>query len=104
MKVLITGVCGFVGSAVARTALEERPEWRSCSIDNFIRPGSEYNRDDLRRRGVRLFHGDVRSASDIDTLPSADWVIEAAANPSVLGDVDVSPATAKSLSITFMEP
>jgi CDP-paratose 2-epimerase len=38
----------------------------------------------LRKLGVAVFHGDIRSASDFAGLPPADWVIDAAANPSVL--------------------
>jgi CDP-paratose 2-epimerase len=37
---------------------------------------------------VKLFHGDIRMASDLETLPPVDWVIDAAANPSVLAGVD----------------
>jgi CDP-paratose 2-epimerase len=33
-------------------------------------------------------HLDIRNASDINSLPPADWVIDAAANPSVLAGVD----------------
>ncbi|HEY1107064.1 MAG TPA: NAD-dependent epimerase/dehydratase family protein, partial [Opitutaceae bacterium] len=54
----------------------------------FIRPGSESNRAELKRLGVKLFHGDLRAASDLETLPAVDWVIDAAANPSVLAGVD----------------
>src|SRR5204862_898992 len=57
-------------------------------FDNFIRPGSESNRAELKKLGVKLFHGDLRAASDLETLPAVDWVIDAAANPSVLGGVD----------------
>jgi CDP-paratose 2-epimerase len=35
-----------------------------------------------------LFHGDLRAASDLETLPAVDWVIDAAANPSVLAGTD----------------
>ena len=38
----------------------------------------------LRRLGVTVIHGDLRTASDFETLPKADAVIDAAANPSVL--------------------
>jgi CDP-paratose 2-epimerase len=31
-----------------------------------------------------MFHGDLRQASDLEGLPDCDWVIDAAANPSVL--------------------
>lgn len=88
MKVLITGVCGFAGSTLAQALLDRRSNLSVVGLDNFIRPGSASNIEPLRRRGVRLIHGDVRSASDFETLPSADWVIDCAANASVLAGVD----------------
>jgi CDP-paratose 2-epimerase len=57
-------------------------------IDNFIRPGSQTNVAGLKKLGVRVVHGDVRTASDFETLPAADWVIDCAANPSVLAGID----------------
>jgi CDP-paratose 2-epimerase len=86
MRFLISGVCGFVGSTLARE-LTSRGH-AVAGFDNFIRPGSETNRADLKRRGVKLFHADLRAASDVDALPDADFVIDAAANPSVLAGVD----------------
>ena len=88
MKILVTGICGFVGSCVARALREARPDWSVFGIDNFIRPGSEANAEPLRASGIGLVHGDIRMASDIDALPAADWVVDAAANPSVLAGVD----------------
>lgn len=88
MNVLITGICGFVGSALTRALLESSPHLRLFGVDNFIRPGSELNRAELARLGVKIFHGDLRNATDLETLPKADWVIDAAANPSVLAGVD----------------
>ena len=84
MKILITGICGFVGSRLAECLLERRPRITICGIDNLMRPGSETNRGKLQRIGVRFFHGDIRVPSDFDALPAADWVIDAAAAPSVL--------------------
>jgi CDP-paratose 2-epimerase len=46
------------------------------------------NRRSLGQLGCRVFHGDVRVCSDFETLPSVDWVIDAAANPSVLAAID----------------
>ena len=88
MKILITGIAGFVGSTVARTLLSHDSSLTIYGIDNFIRPGSENNRLDLKSLGVTVYHGDIRNRSDLDTIPPVDWVIDAAANPSVLAGVD----------------
>lgn len=88
MKLLITGVCGFVGSTLARAFAANGSRHEIIGFDNFIRPGSESNRAELKQLGVRLFHGDLRAASDLETLPAVDFVIDAAANPSVLAGVD----------------
>ena len=88
MRILITGICGFVGSTLAQTWAERGSGHQLYGIDNFIRPGSEINRQRLRRLGVTVRHGDIRSASDYETLPEVDWLIDAAANPSVLAGVD----------------
>lgn len=88
MKILISGICGFAGSTLARALLDADSTVSITGFDNFIRPGSQFNIAELKRRGVRLFHADVRSRSDFETLPAADWVIDCAANPSVLAGVD----------------
>ena len=84
MKILITGICGFTGTIMARTLQELDSGIELWGIDNFLRTGSEQNRAPLRASGVHLLHGDVRCRSDLDVLPEVDWVIDAAANPSVL--------------------
>jgi CDP-paratose 2-epimerase len=88
VKILISGICGFVGSTIAARLKETVAGAEVFGFDNFIRPGSELNRLELKRLGIRVQHGDVRSASDTGALPAADWVIDAAANPSVLAGVD----------------
>lgn len=88
MKILITGVCGFAGSALAISWLEAEPCLTVYGLDNFSRPGSESNRKRLQKLGVKLVHGDIRMASDFELLPPVDWVIDAAANPSVLAGTD----------------
>jgi len=84
MKILITGICGFAGTAIAEALLERREGLAISGIDNLHRPGSEINRVRLRKRGIKFVQGDIRQASDFEVLPAADWVIDAAANPSVL--------------------
>ena len=88
MKVLISGVCGFVGSSLARFLVEHGGGIEVAGFDNFIRAGSELNRRALQSIGVKVSHADLRVQSDIDALPDADWVIDAAANASVLAGVD----------------
>jgi CDP-paratose 2-epimerase len=88
MKLLISGVCGFVGSTLALALREFLPGVEVAGIDNFIRSGSELNRRRLQAFGIRVTHADLRAQSDIDALPTVDWVIDAAANASVLAGVD----------------
>lgn len=88
MKVLITGVCGFTGSHLARHLIESHEDITIVGLDNLARLGSETNRLPLKRLGVQLFHGDIRVSSDLETLPIVDWVIDAAAQPSVLAGRD----------------
>jgi CDP-paratose 2-epimerase len=87
MKILITGVCGFTGSTLVRTFQEFDSAVKLYGIDNLLRAGSEQNRVRLKASGVCLFHGDVRCPSDLDTLPEVQWVIDAAANASVVAGV-----------------
>ncbi len=87
MKIFISGICGFVGSNIARALIERDASVRIIGIDNFSRPGSEVNREPLRKLGVHLIHGDVRLPSDLE-MNAVDWILDAAANPSVLAGVD----------------
>lgn len=88
MRILITGICGFVGSTLARGWVEAGAGHTLQGVDNLVRPGSETNRQALRRLGVTVLHGDIRLSSDFESLSVVDWVIDAAANPSVLAGVD----------------
>jgi CDP-paratose 2-epimerase len=87
-NLLITGICGFVGSTLARCWREQRPDLEIIGIDNLMRPGSERNRAALTRLGITIRHGDIRVAADFEGLPAVDWVLDAAANPSVLAGID----------------
>jgi CDP-paratose 2-epimerase len=88
MRVLISGVCGFTGNHLARYLIEAHEGTEIVGLDNLARQGSETNRLALKKLGVRLVHGDLRLPSDVDALPAVDWVIDAAAQPSVLAGRD----------------
>ena len=95
MRLLITGICGFAGFRIARALLESCSGLELLGIDNLARPGSELNRGPLQRAGAKLIHGDIRLASDVDALPPVDWVIDAAATPSVLAGL--APGSSRQL-------
>lgn len=86
MRILITGICGFVGSTLARGLQAAGHE--IAGFDNFIRPGSETNREPLARLGISVIEADLRDAAAMAALPTSDFVIDAAANPSVLAGID----------------
>ncbi len=88
MKIGITGICGFVGSELALQLRRRFSDAHIVGIDNFSRPGSETSRPRLKTAGVAVKHGDVRCASDLEVIGDAGWLIDAAANPSVLAGVD----------------
>jgi CDP-paratose 2-epimerase len=93
MRILITGICGFAGSTLARKLLEEREGLRICGIDNLSRAGSETNLASLRALGCEVTIADIRDPAVFEAQPACDWLIDAAANPSVLaGTEGYSPA------------
>ena len=97
MKILVTGACGFAGSTITAELLSRREGLTIIGVDNFSRPGSELNRTVLKRLGVRLHHLDMRSASDFEAQEPVDWVIDAAANPSVLAGASAGVSSRQAL-------
>jgi CDP-paratose 2-epimerase len=88
MKILITGVAGFAGLSITKMLLQSHSNLQIIGLDNFSRKGSDLNISELTILGIDLVRGDIRSQSDIDALPKVDWVIDCAANPSVLAGID----------------
>jgi CDP-paratose 2-epimerase len=82
---------------LALTLREAKPGLEIVGVDNFIRPGSEQNRQRLRSVGIKVVHADLRVADDLETLPDVDWLIDAAANPSVLAGVSGSGMSSRQL-------
>jgi CDP-paratose 2-epimerase len=85
---MITGIAGFAGCNISNSLQGHLGNIEIFGLDNFSRKGSELNVSHLNKTGVNLMRGDIRSQSDIDALPQVDWVIDCAANPSVLAGLD----------------
>lgn len=83
-NVLITGGCGFIGSNIAIKLKEKYSGHRIFALDSLKRRGSELNIPRLRQAGVEFIHGDIRCAEDLVTPHPPDFIIDAAAEPSVL--------------------
>jgi CDP-paratose 2-epimerase len=88
MRLLITGACGFVGSELALALQAELEGVTITGLDNLSRHGSWRNLPRLEAQGILVLHGDLRQASDLEAIGPFDWLIDAAANPSVLAGVD----------------
>jgi len=89
MKILITGICGFVGSELARGLRQQASGTvQITGIDNLSRRGSWNNREALAKLDITVLHGDIRNASDLAAVGAVDYVIDAAATPTVMAGVD----------------
>jgi CDP-paratose 2-epimerase len=84
MRILVTGCAGFVGSTICHELRRLREDWTICGLDNLSRAGSETNVRGLVEADVHFVRGDVRCETDFETFSDIDFVIDAAANPSVL--------------------
>ena len=88
MKILITGAAGFVGCKMVKYFRSNDQAVELFGIDNLSRKGSESNIGQLEKLGCTFFKGDISIQSDIDALPKVNWVIDCAAEPSVLAGLD----------------
>ncbi|MEM7453419.1 MAG: NAD-dependent epimerase/dehydratase family protein [Planctomycetota bacterium] len=92
MRILIAGACGFVGLTIAKYLSGAFAgcgnQFELTGVDNLSREGSEHNRRALIDSGAEFIHADLRMASDLESFPEVDWVIDAAAKPSVLAGVN----------------
>jgi CDP-paratose 2-epimerase len=84
MGLLVTGGCGLTGTAIIGSLLGSMERLGVTVLDNLRRRGAETNVSMLESWGVRVYHGDVRVWSDAEPLPDVDWIIDCAAEPSVL--------------------
>ncbi|TDH20813.1 NAD-dependent epimerase/dehydratase family protein [Segetibacter sp. 3557_3] len=90
LSILITGGCGFIGSNLCVMLKEKYPAYQVIAVDNLKRRGSELNIERLARHQVLFVHADIRFSSDLVMEHKPDFIIDAAAEPSVLAGVGSS--------------
>ncbi len=88
--VLIAGGCGFVGSNLAILLKQQYPLINIIVLDNLKRRGSELNIQRLKDAGTEFIHGDTRIKEDLIFDRPIDFIIDAAAEPSVLAGIGSS--------------
>lgn len=79
MKILITGICRFAGSTLARHLPEVKLGQEFFGADNFIRSGSELNRRSLQAFGITLMLPRSLLASILEEIaahaqPNPGWL------------------------------
>ena len=72
---------------MAKNLLSGYSDIEIIGLDNLSRRGSELNLCKLHDLNIQFLQGDIRCSSDLHNLPSIDWIIDCAANPSVLAGI-----------------
>jgi len=90
ISILITGGCGFIGSNISFLLKEKYPHYQVIALDNLKRRGSELNIPRLKEAGVEFIHGDIRNTEDLNLERNFDFIIDAAAEPSVMAGMGAS--------------
>lgn len=84
MKILITGAAGFVGSRLVQFIREQMPGALLIGVDNLSRKGVQYNIPILEKLRVVFHKGDIADKEFVESLDRVDWILDCAAEPSVL--------------------
>ena len=74
MKLLVTGGCGFIGSAFVRLLLQERPDVRVGNLDALTYAGNPENLKDIEGNSRYTFtHASIVDESAVDALVKEGW-------------------------------
>ena len=86
--IVVAGGCGFVGSNLAISIMENINGVRVSVFDSLFRRGSEKNINRLREAGIEFIYGDARNVYDVQKLNDFEVMIDCAADPSVVSGSD----------------
>ena len=81
MKILITGVCGFVGSNLA--LLLKKKGFKVHTLDNLTRKGSRYNSNLLKKQKIKNYKINISNIKKIKSLPKYDLILDCCAEAAV---------------------
>ena len=88
LKIMIAGGCGFIGSSLAKFFLIKYKNSLVFIFDNLIRKGSELNLKRIKNNRLVFIKGDLSVKKNFEKLPTCDFFIDAAADPSVLSGIN----------------
>jgi nucleoside-diphosphate-sugar epimerase len=77
MKILITGIAGFVGSTLARKLINENPHFEIIGIDN-LKYGYKERIEDIENK-IKFYHIDIKDLASSLKETSVDIIIHCAA-------------------------
>lgn len=90
MTILITGAAGFLGVNMVQLLRSVDSNIRLIGIDNLSRKGSERNLTLLKNANCEFIQANIANENVIAALPKVNYIIDCAANPSVLAGVNGS--------------
>ncbi len=90
MRILVTGGCGFIGSAFIRMALNEHPDVSVTNLDALTYAANPGNLEGIEEGPrYRFFHGDIRNRKDVaSAMEGCTHVVNFAAETHVDRSLD----------------
>ena len=90
MRILVTGGCGFIGSAFIRMVLKEHPDVSVANIDALTYAANQGNLEGIAQGPrYRFVHGDIRNKADVaQAMDGCTHVVNFAAETHVDRSLD----------------
>ena len=84
MKIIITGGCGFVGSALCLFLRKNLPNSKILSVDNLSKIYSKFNQKILKKNKIRTEIVDLGKFNCLKNVKfKSDFIIDCSADPAV---------------------